>query len=294
MRGGPQPDHLADHEHRRRLDVYFAPRDLFQRRFAHALPIRRSILQERDRIARRPPAVDQAGRDRRAIVHAHQDHQRARVPEGRPVHFLHGLPMAWQHGEGCRHPSIRERDARQRRCCRYRRYARDHLHVETVLRQKLEFLASPPEHHRIAALQPHHRSGRIAQPQIPGINLGLELFLLAALLARVHEQSRGDSPAPEFPGSPVCHKSRLRLAPESAPPFRVSRSGSPGPAPTRYTFALSAAMAPSPSRITDKQGGSSEERPGGLPDETRDNRGKFRSVRRLTSGSINRSQWNWK
>ena len=80
---------------------------------------------------------------------------------------------------------VRHRNPRVGRHGQRRGHAGNHLKVNSLLRQKLQLLAAPPEQEGVAALEPHHPLARLRLLQQNPIDLLLGHQMVAGLLAHV-------------------------------------------------------------------------------------------------------------
>ncbi len=132
----------------------------------------------------------------------------------------------------------RERNLGRRRRSKRRRHAGHDLKLDSCRRSASHLFPRPAEDQRIAALQAHHLKPLPGEFDHEEVNFLLARALPATTLAYVVERSSFLDARLRISGDT---KSSCRTASASRrmrAAFNVSSSGSPGPAPTRYTLTV--------------------------------------------------------
>ncbi len=119
----------------------------------------RPVADRGDGRGRVEPTVDQSLRDVTDLAGAHEDHQGAAdACERVPVDVgaaLHRVFVPGHHREVGRDPAVGDRDAPVGQRADRARDARHHFVGDPRSGERFGFFAAPPEHERVAALEPH-------------------------------------------------------------------------------------------------------------------------------------------
>ena len=187
--------------------------------------------------ASRPPAISAFG-DLGDAARAHEHHERAagareRVPVG-VGRALRRVLVAGHDRDARRHAAVRHRDAGVRGRGDRARDAGHDLERHARGDARLGLFAAAAEHERVAALQPHDRRSP-ARPRSTSSALICVLRHrdVARAPCRRRRARRRAARARAARPARAGRRRRRRRARSSSSPRRVSRPGSPGPAPTR-------------------------------------------------------------
>ena len=194
----------------------------------------RCVLDYGQRRRRWLAGSDQRRRDRGRLTDAHIDG--ARIGGGdAPCPFVCGLALADARGDqadGAHQAALGQRNADFRTRRQRRRNARHDLVAHASRLERGDLLLCAAEEHRIAALQPHDdrvHGRRVDEPLVDEL---LRCRMLAAALAD-RDLRAFASRARWCLDEPARRRSTMSARSSSRAARKVSRSGAPGPAPTR-------------------------------------------------------------